>query len=383
MADPVNEPIPQPASERPLRSKVFKAARIIVSLALLVLVLREMGIENTAKALRSADLFWIVMVLVLMLAEGVHGTYKWLILLRHTNKSIKFWPLFKIIYVSGFVGMFVPGGIGIELVRMYGLAKHTSDLAMSFTSILMDRILGLTGLATVILIGVVMQGRSSIPGIEWWTIGALLLILGGWVAIMNPWFRKLTDSVLRVIIMWMRRSPRLLAGIESGEVKNDRFVRRAKFALRRVQRAIHKLMQTLLIMIRDKQAKVYQSLDTYRNRPGLLAWGMVQSLLYNGIRIAVCCAAGLAVGVEAPVSAYVIAVPLVIFVMLIPVSMAGWGVREVMFVQLLTPYGADGDKVLAMSLLLGVLGTVSIFPGAWFCIQGMGKARAERESHAG
>jgi hypothetical protein len=54
-----------------------------------------------------------------------------------------------------------------------------------------------------------------------------------------------------------------------------------------------------------------------------------------------------------------------------------------MFVQLLTPYGADGDKVLAMSLLVGVLGTVSIFPGAWFCIQGMGKARARQEPAKG
>lgn len=334
MTEPVYEPIPQTTPEKPLRSRVFKAARIIVSLVLLVLVLREMGIENTVEALRGADVFWIIAVLVLMLAEGVHGTYKWLILLRHTDKSIRFWPLFKIIYVSGFVGMFVPGGIGIELVRMYGLAKHTSDLAMSFTSILMDRVLGLTGLVLVVLAGVLMQGRSTIPGIEFWTIGALLLIAAGWVAIMNPWFRKLTDRMLSA---------------------------------------------PFLAMVRDKQNKVYASLDTYRGRPGLLAWGMVQSLVYNGIRIAVCYAAGLAVGVEAPVSAYIIAVPLIIFVMVIPVSVAGWGVREVMFVQLLTPYGADGDKVLAMSLLVGVLGTVSIFPGAWFCIQGMGKARARRE----
>ncbi len=334
MAEPLNEPIPRPAGRQSLRTTAFKAARILVSLALLVLVLREMGIENTAKALRGADVLWIVVVLVLMFVEGLHGTYKWLILLRHTDASIRFWPLFKIIYVSGFVGMFVPGGIGIELVRMYGLAKHTSDLAMSFTSILMDRVLGLTGLVLVILTGVLMQGRSEIPGIEFWTTGALLLITAGWIAIMNPWFRKLTD--------WMLSAP-------------------------------------VLAMVRDKQNKVYLSLDTYRGRPGLLAWGMVQSLLYNGIRIAVCYTAGLAVGVEAPLGAYIIAVPLVIFVMVIPVSVAGWGVREVMFVQLLTPYGADGEKVLAMSLLVGVLGTVSIFPGAWFCIQGMNKTRTERK----
>lgn len=319
--------IPHPAGEKPLRSRVFKAARIIVSLALLVLVLREMGIENTAQALRNADVFWIVMVLVLMLVEGLHGTYKWLILLRHTDKGIRFWPLFKIIYVSGFVGMFVPGGIGIELVRMYGLAKHTSDLAMSFTSILMDRVLGLTGLVLVVLAGVLMQGRSEIPGIEWWTGGALLLILAGWIAIMNPWFRRLTD--------WMLSAP-------------------------------------ILAMLRDKQNKIYASLDTYRGRPGLLAWGMVQSLIFNVLRILVVWVGAMAVGIDVPLNAYFIVVPAVIFAMLIPISMSGWGVREAMFVALLPLYGANPDTVFAMSLLVGVCAVLSTTPGAVILITGMG-----------
>ncbi len=314
-----------------IRKHIFTVVRVLVSLGLLVAVLRGMGFRNTIDALRDTNLWWVLVVLTLMLVEGLHGTYKWLILLRHTNCDIRYWSLFRLTYISGFVGMFLPGAVGIELVRMYGLAKHTSDLAMSFTSILMDRVLGLTGLSLTVLIGVMLVGRESIPGIEYWAGGALLLIIAGWIAIMNLWFRRLTDWIL---------SPPILA------------------------------------FVRDKQNKVYASLDEYRSRPGLLAWGLLQSLLYNGLRIAVCYAAGLAVGVEAPVAAYIVAVPVVIFVMLIPISIAGWGVRELMFVQMLTAYGADGDKVLAMSLLIGILGTVSILPGALFCMQGLGRARA-------
>lgn len=338
--------VPPPATSRAktIRKRIFAIVRIIVSFGLLVMVLRHMGFEDTVNALKNTNVWWVLVVLAMMLVEGLHGTYKWLILLRHTNRGVRFWPLFKITYISGFVGMFLPGAVGIELVRMYGLAKQTSNLAMSFTSILMDRILGLTGLSLTILIGVFMvaggtipglefvedwaplHGGRSIPGIEYWAGGALLLIVAGWIAIMNPWFRQMTD--------WM-------------------------------------LSHRLLAVVRDKQTKVYLSLDEYRSRPGLLAWGMVQSLLYNGVRIAVCYTAGLAVGVEAPVAAYVVAVPIVIFVMLIPISISGWGVREAMFVQILTAYGANGDKVLAMSILVGILGTVSILPGALFCMQGI------------
>jgi glycosyltransferase 2 family protein len=332
-----------------IRKRIFTVVRVLVSVGLLVAVLRHMGVDNTIDALRGTSPWWVLVVLALMLLEGLHGTYKWLILLRHTDHDVRFWPLFRITYISGFVGMFLPGAVGIELVRMYGLAKQTSDLAMSFTSILMDRILGLTGLSLTILIGVFLvaggsvpglefwadgaplDGQESIPGIEYWAGGVLLLIIAGWIAIMNPCFRRFTD--------WMLSAP-------------------------------------ILAFVRDKQNKIYASLDTYRSRPGLLAWAMLQSLLYNGIRIAVCYTAGLAVGVEAPVAAYIVAVPVVIFVMLIPISVAGWGVRELMFVSLLTAYGADGDKVAAMSILVGLLGTVSILPGALFCMQGIGRARA-------
>lgn len=326
----MSEPTPPPSKAGILRKRVFTLLRVLVSLALLAAVLQHMGVKDTLNALRGTDLFWVVVVLVLMLIEGLHGTYKWMILLRHTHHDIRFWPLFKLIYISGFVGMFLPGAVGIELVRMYGLARHTSDLAMSFTSILMDRILGLTGLALTILTGVIMMGRATIPGTEYWAGGALLLIVAGWAAIMNPHFRRLSD--------WL-------------------------------------LSPGFLYFVQDKQRKVYASLDTYRSRPGLLAWGMVQSLIYNAIRVAVCYAAGRAVGVEAPVAAYAIAVPIVIFAMIIPVSISGWGVREAMFVQILTAYGADGDKALAMSILVGILGTVSVLPGALFCMQGWGKAK--------
>jgi len=135
-------------------------------------------------------------VFALLFVEHVHGTYKWMILLRHTASHVPFWPMLKIRYLSAFIGTFGLGAVTIELVRMYGLARYTNDLAMSFTSILMDRLLGLTGLSLMILIGVVMESRERVAGIEFWAMGALMLILAGWLAIMNPAFRGLTDKML-------------------------------------------------------------------------------------------------------------------------------------------------------------------------------------------
>jgi len=309
------------------KSPLMTTIRIVVSVGLLAFLFYKVGPDKIFNAVRSADPWMVVVIFALLFAEHLHGTYKWMILLRHTASNVPFWPMIKIRYLSAFIGTFGLGAVTIELVRMYGLARYTSDLAMSFTSILMDRLLGLTGLSIMILIGVVMESRERVAGIEFWALGALMLILAGWLAIMNPTFRKLTDRMLS--LKWLG-------------------------------------------MVRDKQNKVYQSLDTYRGRPGLLAWGMVQSLLFNVLRILVVWAGALAVGIELPISAYFVVVPAVIFAMLIPISMAGWGVREAMFVSLFSLYGADGDAVLAMSLLIGVCAVLSTLPGAVILMTGSG-----------
>lgn len=315
--------IPADKPKKPLMTVL----RIVVSVGLLAFLFYKEGPGKIAGAIQGADPLMVGGIFVLMFVEHVHGTYKWMILLRHTSSNVPFWPMLRIRYLSAFIGIFGLGAVTIELVRMYGLARYTSDLAMSFTSILMDRLLGLTGLSLMILFGVVIESRSRVEGIELWAGGALLLILAGWFAIMNPWFRWATDRML---------SPRWLA------------------------------------KVRDKQNKVYMSLDTYRGRPGLLAWGMVQSLIFNVLRILVVWVGALAVGIEVPLNAYFIVVPAVIFAMLIPISMSGWGVREAMFVALLPLYGANTESVLAMSLLIGVCSVLSTLPGAVILMTGMG-----------
>lgn len=313
------------------KKRLMAAIRVVVSVGLLAFLFYKESPGKIADAIHRADPLWVGMIFLLMFAEHLHGTYKWMILLKHTSSSIPFWPMLRIRYLSAFIGVFGLGAVTIELVRMYGLARYTSDLAMSFTSILMDRLLGLTGLSLMILFGVMIESRSRVEGMELWAGGALVLILAGWFALMNPGFRRITDRML---------SHRWLA------------------------------------MVRDKQNKVYLSLDTYRGRPGLLAWGMVQSIIFNVLRILVVWVGALAVGIDVPISAYFIVVPAVIFAMLIPISVSGWGVREAVFVALLPLYGANPESVFAMSLLIGVCSVLSTLPGAVILMTGMGRAES-------
>ncbi len=339
--------------------------RIVVSVGLLAFLLYKVGPANIFKAIVHADPLMVLAIFGIMFLEHLHGTYKWMILLNHTNSKTPFLALLRIRYLSAFIGNVGLGAVGIELVRMYGLARYTSDLAMSFTSILMDRLLGLTGLALMILLGLLMETRGILPGIEIVAGGALIFMLAMWFAIMNPKFRSLTD--------WILAKLEAYAASISGAGQNDTSDSNAgKTIPTKVWHLFSNTLLKIFSMIRDKQNKVYQSLDAYRGRPGLLAWGMLQSLLFNVLRISVYWAASRAIGLELPVSALFVVVPTVIFVMLIPISVSGWGVRETMFVSLLALYGAPKESVLAMSLLAGVCLVISSTPGAILLLLGSG-----------
>jgi hypothetical protein len=69
-------------------------------------------------------------------------------------------------------------------------------------------------------------------------------------------------------------------------------------------------------------------------------------------------------------------VPLALVLSFIPVSIAGWGVREGAMVGLFSLIGADKTAVLMMSLLYGIMLIVVSLPGLVVFLQGR-----RRKSH--
>jgi glycosyltransferase 2 family protein len=98
-------------------------------------------------------------------------------------------------------------------------------------------------------------------------------------------------------------------------------------------------------------AKVAMALEEFRRRPGRLALCLSLSILiqagFVGLNIALATASGLTV----PALAWYFAWPLAKLIAIVPISLAGLGVREVSLAALLAPLGADPAKVVAVGLL--------------------------------
>jgi uncharacterized membrane protein YbhN (UPF0104 family) len=96
----------------------------------------------------------------------------------------------------------------------------------------------------------------------------------------------------------------------------------------------------------------------------ILFWSICNHLCR--IVIVICLASGLSVRL-APLDAFTL-VPSALLLAMVPISLAGWGVREVVFIQALSLAGIAPANAVALSLLYGLIGLIMglVGGGIWF-----------------
>lgn len=77
-------------------------------------------------------------------------------------------------------------------------------------------------------------------------------------------------------------------------------------------------------------------------------------------------ALALSVNLNLDFDVFLVAIPPIFLLTIIPISLAGWGVRESAMVGILVLVGAAKSGVLAISILYGLILIISSLPGAYF-----------------
>jgi uncharacterized membrane protein YbhN (UPF0104 family) len=69
------------------------------------------------------------------------------------------------------------------------------------------------------------------------------------------------------------------------------------------------------------------------------------------------------IGVDVGIEVFILLLPLVLLLSLLPISIAGWGVREGTMIACLSLVGVDAASAFAVSALLGLTYVLSGLPG--------------------
>jgi len=312
-----------------------------ISLALLLFVLWRFQdkLVQVWDMLASANLWWVLASILLFWTAMLINAFKWWTLLRAQAIRVPFLAMANFTFVGFFFNNILPANIGGDVMRGYGLAKHTEKAAGATASVVLDRLIGLSAYMSVAavaaLVAVLFTGRS-----ELWPLAAVAVVA-------------------------------LLALITIG----------AFLISRRISRLISRLLHGSFL---HKIAPIWDSLaaafEIYRFQYKTLAFAFLIGLTGIAATSMVNYALTLALGGGVPLVDIFLFTPLIALVLIIPVSIGGLGLSQAAYPFFYGLVGVSGELALALSLFVQAVQLFCSLPGGalWLLWK---KDAGEREAH--
>ena len=288
--------------------------RLAITIAILIYLASEIDMRAAALAVVRVDPRYLALVLVLVACDRVVMILRWVLLLRASRVEIGAGDAARIFLISSFVGSFLPAGIGGDVARAYGLWKVTSDTAEALASVAIDRVLGIVALLVMGVAGLVAT-TTTIS--DWRLVASIVLLLGGCLA-----------------LLW---ADRLVAALMPARLGQQRLGRRLR--------------------------GIGSALSRYRSRPGALAHVLAWSIAVQILRIVQAYVLGLGLGILIPFRYYLVFMPVALLMLLLPISVSGFGLPQAMIVWLTRPLGTPDEQSFALSTLIVLTGLAGNLPG--------------------
>jgi glycosyltransferase 2 family protein len=295
-------------------------ARVAVAAGLTGYLLWASEPRAVLAAAAGAAVWPIAAALLLVLVDRTLMAWRWLLLLAPVPGARP--PLrviIRIFFVSTFVGTFLPASIGGDAVRAYGLSRAGVGLADAAASVFMDRVLGVLA---IILLGAF--ALAALPGIgrTWEVAGAL----GAAAA--------------------------ACAGV-GVVVFSDAGARRVAGLLERVPGR----------RLRKAGVQLLASVQRYATARRILLLVLAASVGVQVLRVLQAWLLGLALGIMLGPAPYFAYIPLILLVMLLPITVNGLGTSQAAFIWLFARSGVGEAPAFALSVLFLALGVVGNLPG--------------------
>jgi len=231
---------------------------------------------------------------------------RWQLLLAAEGIQVPLWRL-AVLYLQGaFFNLFLPSLIGGDIFRGYAIHRTTQGHDAAIASVLLDR---LTGFAALIAIALTAQGLA---------------------------FQRVQDARLLLITLAVTG---VFVLVTVGLLHD-----RAK----RLAQGIFRIPN--LARFQSKLQGLIEALHRYRSHHRAIGQALLLSAVLQALVILAYYVVGSGLSLGVPILDFFLFVPVITFVAMLPVSVAGLGVREGSTVYFFTGLGVDAAAALSMSL---------------------------------
>lgn len=283
--------------------------RVCVSVILLVFLFKfnkiDLGVLITD--IKGADKLFLITGFSVFSLGYIFGFLRWRMLLKAAGIII---PLKKLIstYSGGvFFSIFLPSTIGGDVLRTADLAEHTKKAKDVFATVFLDRLSGYIGLVIVILFAFLLGTKLVLDRVVLTSVAAIIILLLVVLLVLfnNYIFSKIT---------------RFLSAPDAGKIREA---------------------------IKD----IHQKIHVFRNHKRIIIYNLILSFIIQLIFPVSTYLIGFSLGIKLNFIYFLIFLPIISAITLLPISIGGLGLREGLFVLYFAKAGVIKQLALAMSLL--------------------------------
>lgn len=298
----------EPSRPHRARSIAINALKAIVSVGLLALLFSRVDVSRLWSVARNASVVWLAAALLLYLAMVLSSAVRWGVLLRALHVRLPFSFLTQSFLVATFFNNFLPSNIGGDVIRITDTAPAAGSKTLATTVVLIDRGLGLLGLALMAATGASLMKRMALdpvgPGVLWtgFGVGAIVAM----PALLMP------DMVAR-------------------------------------------LLQPLRVFHQEwvdaRIEKLTYALTRFKETPAALAVCFLGAVVVQAILVLFYVAIARSMHIPIGFAELAVIVPISFIVQMIPLSLNGFGIREATFGFYFTRLGLPLESALLVSFV--------------------------------
>jgi len=292
-------------------SKLSLCLKIAISIGLCWLVFSQINWLSVYQRVENANKILLISCLLLLAIQPLFLAERWRIVLKLFEVSIVYSKLLIFTYESLFFNQTLPSSVGGDISKVWRMNQLGTGLKKSMSSIVFDRLIGLGSLVVVAILGFPIVGdllpktNLTAPSHTFITIVGLSLVTAIFLGVGSIYYLVITGSFTR--------------------------------SLKPIQFLIDPLKK-LVITWRSSLIPI-----------------LTLSLITHAISITAML--GVIMSLEPNINVLEVSalIPFVLIATAVPISIAGWGVREGSMIVLMGFTGMATEVSLAASLISGIL----------------------------
>jgi uncharacterized membrane protein YbhN (UPF0104 family) len=287
--------------------------RLLVTAGLLWILASHLDMSRAGQITSHVSLPLLSAALMTVVGAIPVNAVRWRVILAAEGPSPGLGSLTKLLFVGLFFNQVLPTGVGGDAVRAWRCRRLGIALGTAVRSVLLDRVSGYLVMVVIYAASLPMLLRIFPDTQE--RFGLIVVFGAAFLGLLGfPFMDRLPARLLRLPMIG---------------------------ALADLSRETRRLV----------------------THPGRCAAVLGLSIIAVGLAVLACMLVGDSLGVPLSFATWLLVVPPVSLIQLMPISLAGWGVREAGMVVLLSGFGVPAEAALAISILMGLTLIVIGLPG--------------------